>query len=50
MLHNHGFEKQQTLDQKGQDPKEVRQAKKHTKRNPVVGQKDHFKCTWPAKK
>ena len=28
--------------QKGQDPKGVRQAKKPTKRNPAVGQKDHF--------
>ena len=37
-------------DQKGQDPKGVRQAKKPTKRNPAVGQNDHFKCTWPAKK
>ena len=37
-------------DQKGQDPKGVRQAKKPTKRNPAVGQKDHFKCIRPAKK
>ena len=37
-------------DQKGQDPKGVRQEKKLTKRNPAVGQKDHFKCIWPAKK
>ena len=37
-------------DQKGQDPKEVRQVKKPTKRNPAVGQKDHFKCIWPTKK
>ena len=36
-------------DQKGQDPKGVRQAKKLTKRNPVVGQKDYFKCIWPEK-
>ena len=37
-------------DQKGQDPKGVRQAKKPTKRNPAVGQKNDFKCIWPAKK
>ena len=37
-------------DQKGQDPKGVRQANKPTKRNLAVGQKDHFKCKWPAKK
>ena len=30
--------------------KRVRQAKKPTKRNPAVAQKDHFKCIWPAKK
>ena len=37
-------------DQKGQGPKGVRQAKKPTKRNSAVGQKDHFECIWPAKK
>ena len=37
-------------DQKGQDPKGVRQAKKPTKRNLAVSQKDHFKCIWPVKK
>ena len=37
-------------DQKGQDPKGVGQTKKPIKRNPAVGQKDHFKCIWPAKK
>ena len=37
-------------DQKGQEPKLVRQAKKLAKTNPAVGQKDHFKCIWPAKK
>ena len=50
MLHNHGWEKQQIYDQKGQDPKGIRQAKTPTKKNPAVGQKDHFKCIWPAKK
>ena len=29
--------------------KGVRQEKKLTKRNPAAGQKDHFKCIWPAK-
>ena len=37
-------------DQKGQDPKGVWQAKKPTKINPAVGQKDYFKCIWSAKK
>ena len=39
-------------DQKGQDPKGVRQTKTPTKRNPAVGQKDHFKCIlgWSEKK
>ena len=37
-------------DQKCEDPKGVRQAKKPTKRNPALGQKDHFKCMWPANK
>ena len=32
-------------DQKGQDPKRVRQAKKSTKSNPAAGQNDHLKCT-----
>ena len=35
---------------KGPVSKRVRQAKKPTKRNPAVGQKNHFKCVWPAKK
>ena len=50
MLHNHGLEKQQLCDQKSQDPKGAKQSKKPTKINPAVGQKDHFKCIWPAKK
>ena len=50
MLHDHGWENNKLCDQKGQDPKGVRQAKKPTKRNPAVGQKDHFKCTQLAKK
>ena len=33
-------------DQKGQDPKVVRQVKKPIKRNPAVGQKDYFKYTF----
>ena len=37
-------------DQKGQDPKGVRQAKKPTKKNLAVGQKDHFKCSYMAGK
>ena len=37
-------------DQKGQGRKRVRQAKKPAKKNPAVGQKEHFKCIWPAKK
>ena len=43
MLYNHGWEKQQTQRPKGSGPKTVRQAKKSTKRNPAMGQKDHFK-------
>ena len=37
-------------DQKGHDPKEVRQAKKPTKRNLAVGQKAHFKGLLPILK
>ena len=37
-------------DQMGKDPKGDRQAKKPTKSNPAVSQKDHFKCIWLAKK
>ena len=44
MLHNHGGRNNKLCDQQGQDPKGVRQAKKPTKRNLAVGQKDHFKC------
>ena len=43
MLCNHGWEKQQTQRPKGSGPKRVKQAKKLTKRNPAMGQKDHFK-------
>ena len=46
MLYNHGWEKQQTQRPKGPGPKRVRQAKKPTKRNPAMGQKDHFKSIW----
>ena len=34
-------------DQKGQDPKGVRQAKKPIKRNPAVGQKEFFRLQLP---
>ena len=34
MLHNHGGRNNKLCDQKGQNPKGVRQAKKPTKRNP----------------
>ena len=43
MLNNHGWEKQQTQRPKKSGPKRVRQAKKPTKSNPAMGQKDHFK-------
>ena len=46
MLCNHGWEKQQTQRPKGSGPKRVRQPKKPTKRNPAMGQKDHFKGIW----
>ena len=36
--------------QKGQDSKGARKAKKPTKRNLAMGQKDHIKCIWSAKK
>ena len=49
MLHNLGWENSK-LCQKDQVLKEARQAKKPTKRNLVVVQKDHFKCIWLAKK
>ena len=45
-----GGRNNQLCDQKGQNPKGVEQAKKPTKRNPAVGQKNHFKCIWQAKK
>ena len=41
--------KNKLCNQKGQGAKGVRLAKKLTKRNPTAGQKDHFKCIWPAK-
>ena len=37
-------------DQKGQDPKGVKQAKKPTKRDPAVGKKYYFKCIWREKR
>ena len=46
MLCNHGWEKQQTQRPKGSGPKKVRQAMKPIKRNPAMGQKDHFKSIW----
>ena len=46
MLYNHGWEKQQTQRPKGSGLKSVMQAKKPTKRNPAMGQKDHFKSIW----
>ena len=46
MLHNHGWEKQQTQRPKGSGPKRVRQAKKPNKKNPATVQKDHFESIW----
>ena len=46
MSYNHGWEKQQTQRPKGSGPKMVRQAKKPTKRNLAMGQKDHFKSAF----
>ena len=43
MFHNHGWGATNSVT------KRVRQAKKPTKRNPDVSQKDHLKCIWPAK-
>ena len=44
-----GERNNELCDQRGQDPKGGQAAKKPTKRNPAAGQKDHYKCIWPAK-
>ena len=46
MFCNHGLEKQQTRRPKRSVSKRVRQAKKPTKSNPAMGQKDYFKSIW----
>ena len=49
MLHNHELEKQQTLLPKGSKPKRSQAGKETHQKIPAVGQKDYFKCIWPAK-
>ena len=50
MLHNHGRRNNRLCDQKCQESKGFRQAKKSTKKKSCRKLKGYFKCIWLAKK